>query len=227
MEVARRTPEKRDTLPMNFPRKSQGTLSVAAIGAVLSWFAGSAGAIDGRPAPLPGLIDFAGQDVGLTFSAWSDGGPEAFGFLAEDEVRASPRVSLRARSAAGGISAVAGVAGAALGTGEAAGIWAVAAARLAFDAASRVERPVRSIRLDDAGYLDFSAAISRPNAPHRSLDNQMGIYQNAEFYAPWADPTLDFRPSKLNAMFSVYPSPGAAGLLLIAGGCAIGRRRRG
>lgn len=69
------------------------------------------------------------------------------------------------------------------------------------------------------GHTWFAPSIN--SAPRRLKDLFVGATNRR-----WDDPGDDFLPNPYPERYSVYPSPGAAGLALIAGGCAMGRRRR-
>jgi hypothetical protein len=109
---------------------------------------------------------------------------------------------------------------------QAGSIWALASVEAVYHADPSRERPEPEDDLalhvdEDIASDEFFAPVSLRSIPRRSKDLFVGVLQKR-----WDDPTNDFLPSKMNEMLEAYPTPGAAGLLLIAGACAAGRRRR-
>lgn len=105
-------------------------------------------------------------------------------------------------------------------------IWVIASIEAVYHADPSRYRPEPeddlALHIDEQIAPDDSfAPVSVRHIPRRSKDLFVGVLQKR-----WDDPTNDFLPSKMNEMLEAYPTPGAASLLLIAGACAAGRRRR-
>ena len=109
---------------------------------------------------------------------------------------------------------------------QAGSIWALASVEAVYhaDPSRYLPEPEDDLALhvdEQIAPDDSFAPVSVKHIPRRSKDLFVGVLQKR-----WDDPTNDFLPSKMNEMLEAYPTPGAASLLLIAGACAAGRRRR-
>lgn len=109
---------------------------------------------------------------------------------------------------------------------QAGSIWALASVEAVYhaDPSRYLPEPEDDLALhvdEDIAVDEFFAPVSLRSIPRRSKDLFVGVLQKR-----WDDPTNDFLPSKMNEMLEAYPTPGATGLLLIAGACAAGRRSR-
>ncbi|MFI4855453.1 MAG: hypothetical protein ACIAQF_10820 [Phycisphaerales bacterium JB065] len=183
-----------------------------------------------QPAPPPLRL--------LAEPVWNQGQPAllirtdddrlgGFLLLTLEDLIGTTRLTLLTQSTATGISASSSVQTAVAACGEAAGAWALAATRLAFDATARQTRTSQDhlIRADEDPLDDFSLTVIEDETARR---NRLLLFAAAQ--QEWENPYEHLLPTAFTKTITVmsvaYPSPGPAALALIAGGCALHRRRR-
>jgi hypothetical protein len=107
---------------------------------------------------------------------------------------------------------------------EHSGIWVSVALRAIYHANPQTEfdSEPQDLVVVDADHSEFEiSSSSLRNMPRQMKDLFVGPLRKL-----WDEPKNEFLPSQPGQFLFVYPTPGPAALVLLTGGCALGRRRR-